>query len=167
MYRGNRTDWTSSRSQRQDAESFRRPRAKRDNMTKAEIVRALHNRVEGLSKKESMNLVELVFEMLKETLSKGEKIKLSGFGNFVLRDKRQRPGRNPRTGIPLKITERRVVTFKASQILKQAINPQERRSADSADGPRVARNAVNVLSGDAAGGKRNPISDRVSPDAVR
>jgi integration host factor subunit alpha len=93
-------------------------------MTKAEIVQALYTRVGGFSKKESADIVDLVFEMLKETLGKGEKIKISGFGNFVLRDKRQRPGRNPQTGDPIKISERRVLTFKASQILKQALNPR-------------------------------------------
>jgi integration host factor subunit alpha len=93
-------------------------------MTKAEIVQALYARVGGFSKKESADIVDLVFEMLKETLGKGEKIKISGFGNFVLRDKRQRPGRNPQTGDPIKISERRVLTFKASQILKQTLNPR-------------------------------------------
>jgi integration host factor subunit alpha len=101
-------------------------------MTKAEIVQALYSRVGGFSKKESADMVDLVFEMMKETLGRGEKIKISGFGNFVLRDKRQRPGRNPQTGEPIKISERRVLTFKASQILKQALNP--RRSASSAPG---------------------------------
>jgi integration host factor subunit alpha len=91
-------------------------------MTKAEIVQALYDRVGGFSKKESADMVDLVFDMMKETLAKGEKIKVSGFGNFVLRDKRQRPGRNPQTGDPIKISERRVLTFKASQILKQALN---------------------------------------------
>ena len=100
-------------------------------MTKAEIVQALYARVGGFSKKESADIVDLVFEMLKETLSKGEKIKISGFGNFVLRDKRQRPGRNPQTGDPIKISERRVLTFKASQILKQALNPRPREGAPS------------------------------------
>jgi integration host factor subunit alpha len=93
-------------------------------MTKAEIVQAVYTRVGGFSKKESADIVDLVFEMLKDTLGKGEKIKISGFGNFVLRDKRQRPGRNPQTGDPIKISERRVLTFKASQILKQALNPR-------------------------------------------
>ena len=101
-------------------------------MTKAEIVQALYSRVGGFSKKESADMVDLVFEMMKETLGRGEKIKISGFGNFVLRDKRQRPGRNPQTGEPIKISERRVLTFKASQILKQALNP--RRSASSGGG---------------------------------
>jgi integration host factor subunit alpha len=93
-------------------------------MTKAEIVQALYTRVGGFSRKESAELVDLVFEMMKETLGRGEKIKVSGFGNFVLRDKRQRPGRNPQTGDPIKISERRVLTFKASQILKQILNPR-------------------------------------------
>jgi integration host factor subunit alpha len=100
-------------------------------MTKAEIVQALYARVGGFSKKESADIVDLVFEMLKETLAKGEKIKVSGFGNFVLRDKRQRPGRNPQTGDPIRISERRVLTFKASQILKQALNPRHLSSAPS------------------------------------
>jgi integration host factor subunit alpha len=91
-------------------------------MTKAEIVQALYSKVGGFSRKESGELVDLVFEMMKETLGGGEKIKVSGFGNFVLRDKRQRPGRNPQTGQPINISERRVLTFKASQILKQALN---------------------------------------------
>jgi integration host factor subunit alpha len=91
-------------------------------MTKAEIVQALYSKVGGFSRKESAELVDLVFEMMKETLGKGEKLKVSGFGNFVLRDKRQRPGRNPQTGQPIKISERRVLTFKASQILKQTLN---------------------------------------------
>jgi integration host factor subunit alpha len=93
-------------------------------MTKAEIVQALYSKVGGFSKKESADIVDMVFEMMKETLGRGEKIKISGFGNFVLRDKRQRPGRNPQTGDPIKISERRVLTFKASQILKQALNPK-------------------------------------------
>ena len=93
-------------------------------MTKAEIVQALYTRVGGFSKKESADIVDMVFEMMKETLGRGEKIKISGFGNFVLRDKRQRPGRNPQTGDPIKISERRVLTFKASQILKHALNPR-------------------------------------------
>src|SRR6478735_8279555 len=93
-------------------------------MTKADIVQVVYSRLGGFSKKESADIVDLVFEMMKETLGRGEKIKISGLGNFVLRDKRQRPGRNPQTGDPIKISERRVLTFKASQILKQALNPR-------------------------------------------
>src|SRR4051812_11901629 len=103
-------------------------------MTKAEIVQALYTRVGGFSKKESADIVDLVFEMMKETLGRGEKIKISGFGNFVLRDKRQRPGRNPQTGDPIKISERRVLTFKASQILKLALNPKKAAGAPNGNG---------------------------------
>ncbi|HET9954477.1 MAG TPA: integration host factor subunit alpha [Polyangiaceae bacterium] len=91
-------------------------------MTKADIVQAIYTRLGGFSKKEAADLVDLVFETMKETLGRGEKIKISGFGNFVLRDKRQRQGRNPQTGDPIVITERRVLNFKASQLLKQALN---------------------------------------------
>jgi integration host factor subunit alpha len=93
-------------------------------MTKADIVQAVYTRLGGFSKKESADLVDLVFETMKETLGRGEKIKISGFGNFVLRDKRQRQGRNPQTGEPIVITERRVLNFKASQLLKQALNEE-------------------------------------------
>jgi integration host factor subunit alpha len=94
-------------------------------VTKADIVHAVYTRLGGFSKKESADLVDLVFETMKETLGRGEKIKISGFGNFVLRDKRQRQGRNPQTGEPITITERRVLNFKASQLLKQALNGSE------------------------------------------
>jgi len=93
-------------------------------MTKADIVQAVYTQLGGFSKKESADLVDLVFETMKETLGRGEKIKISGFGNFVLRDKRQRQGRNPQTGDPIVITERRVLNFKASQLLKQALNDE-------------------------------------------
>ena len=115
-------------------------------MTKAEIVQALYSKVGGFSRKESAELVDLVFEMMKETLGRGEKIKVSGFGNFVLRDKRQRPGRNPQTGQPIKISERRVLTFKASQILKQALN---QRAAAAQNG--VAAGSSLVVAAQANG----------------
>jgi len=91
-------------------------------MTKADIVHALYSQLGGFSKKEAADLVDLVFETMKETLGRGEKIKISGFGNFVLRDKRERQGRNPQTGDPITITARRVLNFKASQLLKQSLN---------------------------------------------
>jgi len=94
-------------------------------MTKAEIVHAVYTKLGGFSKKEAADLVDLVFETMKETLGRGEKIKISGFGNFVLRDKRQRQGRNPQTGDPITITARRVLNFKASQLLKQSLNGEE------------------------------------------
>src|SRR5688572_12699393 len=124
-------------------------------MTKAEIVQALYTKVGGFSKKESADLVDLVFEMMKETLGRGEKIKISGFGNFVLRDKRQRPGRNPQTGDPIKISERRVLTFKASQILKQALNPKNgngtHATSSSAPPSANAPRSDGAASGQASG----------------
>jgi integration host factor subunit alpha len=118
-------------------------------MTKAEIVQALYSRVGGFSKKESADMVDLVFEMMKETLGRGEKIKISGFGNFVLRDKRQRPGRNPQTGEPIKISERRVLTFKASQILKQALNPRRTSNGSASNGHASAPGTGSVGGGGA------------------
>jgi len=103
-------------------------------MTKAEIVQALYDRLGGFSKKEAAELVDLVFELMKETLGRGEKIKVSGFGNFVLRDKRKRQGRNPQTGDPIEITERRVLNFKASQILKQVLNQDRPPARPVGDG---------------------------------
>ena len=94
-------------------------------MTKADIIENVYEKVGGFSKKEAAEIVETVFDTIKETLERGEKIKISGFGNFVLRDKRQRQGRNPQTGDPITITERRVLNFKASQLLKQALNGAE------------------------------------------
>ncbi|NUO48911.1 MAG: integration host factor subunit alpha [Polyangiaceae bacterium] len=102
-------------------------------MTKAEIVQAIYARLGGFSKKEAADLVDLVFDTMKETLGRGEKIKVSGFGNFELRDKRPRQGRNPQTGDPIVITERRVLSFKASNILKQGLNPSRGDQAARAD----------------------------------
>ena len=90
-------------------------------MTKAEIVEHIYEKV-GFSKKESAELVEKVFEIIKETLASGEKVKISGFGNFVVREKNSRIGRNPQTGQEITITARRVLTFKPSQVLKNALN---------------------------------------------
>ncbi len=90
-------------------------------MTKADIVEALYEKV-GFSKKEAADLVELVFDTLKGTLAKGQKIKISGFGNFVVREKRSRVGRNPQTGESIKISERKVLTFRPSQVLRTEVN---------------------------------------------
>ena len=91
-------------------------------MTKADIIEAVYARVGGFSKKESAEVVEAVFDAMKDTLSEGSKIKISGFGNFVVREKTQRMGRNPQTGTPIIIAERRVLTFKPSQVLKNMLN---------------------------------------------
>ena len=93
-------------------------------MTKAEIIEQIYEKV-GFSKKESAEIVELVFDIMKDTLEKGEKIKISGFGNFVVRQKRPRIGRNPQTGEEIEISARRVLTFRPSQVLKSALNAGE------------------------------------------
>jgi integration host factor subunit alpha len=90
-------------------------------MTKADIIEQIYEKV-GFSKKESAEIVELVFDTMKETLERGEKIKISGFGNFVVRQKRPRIGRNPQTGEEIEITARKVLTFRPSQVLKAALN---------------------------------------------
>lgn len=91
-------------------------------MTKADLVEAVYHRLDGFSKKESADIVESIFETMKETLSRGDKIKISGFGNFEVKHKNKRPGRNPQTGEQIIITERRVLKFKPSQVLKNALN---------------------------------------------
>jgi integration host factor subunit alpha len=91
-------------------------------MTKADLVEIVYEKIGGLSKKESQDIVEAIFETMKSSLKQGEKIKISGFGNFTLRDKRPRKGRNPQTGDDIQITARRVLTFRPSQILKTHIN---------------------------------------------
>lgn len=116
-------------------------------MTKADIVHAIYAKLGGFSKKEASDLVDLVFETMKETLGRGEKIKISGFGNFVLRDKRQRQGRNPQTGEPITITARRVLNFKASQLLKQFLNDEEEAAAAAA-GLLGSSNGAGKLSDD-------------------
>ena len=92
-------------------------------MTKAQIVEQIYEKI-GFSKKESADIVELVFDTIKDTLSKGEKIKISGFGNFVVRQKRSRVGRNPQTGETIEITARKVLTLRPSQVLKSALNKE-------------------------------------------
>ena len=90
-------------------------------MTKADIVETIYERV-GFSKKESAELVETIFEVIKEALVKGEKVKFSGFGNFIVREKNARKGRNPQTGEEIQLAARRVLTFKPSLVLKTALN---------------------------------------------
>lgn len=89
-------------------------------LTKAELAENLFEKLK-ISKKESKELVEQYFEEIKSALQEGENVKLSGFGNFELRDKNPRPGRNPKTGEDIPITARRVVTFKAGQKLKARV----------------------------------------------
>ena len=91
-------------------------------MTKADIIDRVCDRVGGFSKKEAADLVEKVFDVMKCTLESGEKIKISGFGNFVVRPKNARKGRNPQTGQEILLDARHVLTFKPSQVLKNALN---------------------------------------------
>ena len=89
-------------------------------LTKAELADLLFEEV-GINKREAKDMVEAFFEEIRAALENGDSLKLSGFGNFQLRDKPQRPGRNPKTGEEIPITARRVVTFHASQKLKSAV----------------------------------------------
>lgn len=86
-------------------------------LTKAELAEKLFEDL-GLNKREAKDMVDLFFDEIRDSLSRNEQVKLSGFGNFDLRDKRQRPGRNPKTGEEIPISARRVVTFKPGQKLK-------------------------------------------------
>ncbi len=92
-------------------------------MTKSDIVERIYEKV-GFSKKESAELVETVFDLIKSTLEEGDKIKIAGFGNFVVKEKADRRGRNPQTGEEITIVARKILTFKPSQVLKAAINVQ-------------------------------------------
>ena len=105
-------------------------------MTKADIIESVYEKV-GFSKKEAADVVEMVFDTIKETLERGEKIKISGFGNFIVRDKKSRVGRNPQTGQEIEISARRVLTFRPSQVLKNALNA----SAEAAEAESKARSA--------------------------
>lgn len=89
-------------------------------LTKAEMAESLFNEL-GLNKREARELVDSFFEDLRTALASGEQVKLSGFGNFDLRDKKQRPGRNPKTGEEIPISARRVVTFRPGQKLKARV----------------------------------------------
>jgi integration host factor subunit alpha len=93
-------------------------------MTKADIVEKVYQKI-GFSKKEASELVELVFGSLKDVLQRGDKVKISGFGNFVVRGKNERVGRNPQTGEQIKISARRVLTFRPSQVLKAMLNGED------------------------------------------
>jgi len=93
-------------------------------MTKVDIVENIYEKV-GFSKKEVAKIVETIFDLIKENLEKEDKIKISGFGNFVVRKKRARRGRNPQTGDDIEISSRRILTFKPSQVLRAALNRRE------------------------------------------
>ena len=90
-------------------------------MTKADIVERIQAKT-GLTQKESAVLIEVVFATMKRTLESGENLKISGFGNFEVRQKADRLGRNPQTGETITIEARRVLTFKPSSVLRRAVN---------------------------------------------
>lgn len=89
-------------------------------LTRADLAEAL-NRKLGLSRSESLSMVESILEHMAKAMQHGENVKISGFGTFLLRDKAERIGRNPKTGVEVPITPRRVLTFRASQLLKDRI----------------------------------------------
>tara|TARA_B100000927_G_scaffold150637_1_gene121370 strand:+ start:1173 stop:1484 length:312 start_codon:yes stop_codon:yes gene_type:complete len=93
-------------------------------ITKNTLIEMLHDEV-GLNKREAKEFIEMFFESLKKNLENGNDIKISGFGNFTLRDKNARPGRNPKTGEEVLIKERRVVTFKSGLKLKNKLEAYE------------------------------------------
>jgi integration host factor subunit alpha len=90
-------------------------------MTKSDIVEAVYQNV-GFTKKRAAEVVNLILDTMKEALEDGEKVKISGFGNFEIREKDARKGRNPQTGAEITISERRVLSFKPSQVLKDRLN---------------------------------------------
>jgi integration host factor subunit alpha len=100
-------------------------------LTKADLAKYLDEEI-GLTNREAKEIVELFFQFVSDTLIKGQQVKLSGFGNFVLHDKKERPGRNPRTGEEVPVSARRVVTFHSGQKLKA----------------RVEKNALKETTGD-------------------
>lgn len=102
-------------------------------LTKADLAEHLFNTL-GLNKREAKDLVESFFEKIRAALEKGEVVKLSGFGNFNLRDKNQRPGRNPKTGQEIPITARRVVTFRAGHKLKSRVENYAGSKGRGSDG---------------------------------
>ena len=89
-------------------------------LTRADLAEAI-NRKMGFSRAESLDMVEGILDHMTDALKKGENVKISGFGSFVLRDKKERIGRNPKTGVEVPITPRRVMTFRASQLLREKI----------------------------------------------
>lgn len=91
-----------------------------DSLTKAELAERLYEEL-GFNKREAKELVEIFFDEIRNALEANEPVKLSGFGNFDLRDKKQRPGRNPKTGEEIPITARRVVTFRPGQKLRARV----------------------------------------------
>ncbi len=100
-------------------------------LTKADMSERLFDQI-GMNKRDAKDLVEAFFEEIRRSLEQGEQVKLSGFGNFDLRDKNQRPGRNPKTGEEIPISARRVVTFRPGQKLKTRVDTKQHELAGDA-----------------------------------
>jgi integration host factor subunit alpha len=101
-----------------DAGSIRRPTT--GTLTRADLADVVHQEI-GLSRAESADIVERILHHMCHALSEGQNVKISGFGSFILRDKGERIGRNPKTGIEVPIAPRRVLTFRASQLMRERI----------------------------------------------
>ena len=101
-------------------------------LTKADMAEQLYQEL-GLNKREAKDLVDLFFEEIRGALEAGEQVKLSGFGNFDLRDKNERPGRNPKTGEEIPISARRVVTFRPGQKLKARVEAYAKQAGQTVD----------------------------------
>ena len=114
-------------------------------LTKSEMAERLYEEL-GLNKREAKEIVELFFEEIRSCLEGNEQVKLSGFGNFDLRDKSQRPGRNPKTGEEIPISARRVVTFRPGQKLKARVEAYEGGEGDDAEHPATPANPVSPAS---------------------
>jgi integration host factor subunit alpha len=126
----------------QQPQSLSAPKPRREptvatTLTKAELAELLFERV-GLNKREAKDMVDTFFEEIRFALQRGDSVKLSGFGNFQLRDKPQRPGRNPKTGEAIPITARRVVTFHASQKLKAVVEGDAAESLEVSEADAAA-----------------------------
>jgi integration host factor subunit alpha len=91
-------------------------------MTKADIVEFIYNRIGGISKKESSDLVEMLLTFIKASLAKGENLKITGFGHFIVRNKKARKGINPQTKNQIILPKHRVLKFRVSQVLRNSIN---------------------------------------------
>lgn len=91
-----------------------------DTLTRADLAESLNSKV-GLSRAESARMVETILDLMTNALAQGENVKISGFGTFVLRDKSERVGRNPKTGVEVPITPRRVLTFRPSHIMREQV----------------------------------------------
>jgi len=102
-----------------DAGTIRKPQA--GTLTRADLADVVHNEI-GLSRSESASIVERILHHMCAALSDGQNVKISGFGSFILRDKGERVGRNPKTGVEVPIAPRRVLTFRASQIMRERIS---------------------------------------------